>query len=479
MNDGSLADRSILAALPATAMLVDVRTGASLGAQALRQQAALKVSAFARAGLKHGDRVIVADSDPLDYVVSVLACWAGGYVAVAVNPAISADEQHNVIETTAAAHYCGNANIPVPPAADSGTVEPVPLHMDEPALILMTSGTTGRPKGIVHSLRGLTSRIALNISHIGQPVLSRTLCVLPVFFGHGLIGNVLTPLFAGASVHLWPAPDVHEMRRLGSEIGERNIGFMSSVPSFWKIALRLAERPPHRLARIHVGSAPLSVKLWSEICDWGGTREVFNMFGMTETANWIGGGAIDEPRAGDGYVGQVWGGRAAILDEDGNIVSAGRGEVVVQTPSIMLGYWRRPDLDAEAFAGNWFRTGDIGELDEAGGLVLSGRMKTEINRGGIKIQAEEVDMLLERHEAVAEACAFAIPDPVSGEAVAAAVVVRPGASFDPEAIKAWCRQHARPDAVPIRIDALPAIPRNDRGKIVRADVREAVEATTA
>ena len=142
----------------------------------------------------------------------------------------------------------------------------------------------------------------------------------------------------------------------------------------------------------------------------------------------------------------------------------------------MLGYWQRPDLDAEAFIDGWFRTGDIGELDAFGRLTLVGRIKTEINRGGIKVQAEEVDLLLERHPDIAEACAFGLPDAIAGELVAAAIVLKPGALYDPEAIKAWCRTMARPDAVPSKLFALAAIPRNERGKLVRADVRRLVEA---
>jgi acyl-CoA synthetase (AMP-forming)/AMP-acid ligase II len=199
------------------------------------------------------------------------------------------------------------------------------------------------------------------------------------------------------------------------------------------------------------------------------------MYGMTETANWIGGGSLADSRNGDGYVGRSWGGQAAVIDGAGSVKNSGRGEVVVQSPSIMLGYWNRPDLGDATFAGNWFRTGDIGDIDELGDLTLIGRIKTEINRGGIKIQAEEVDMLLERHDEIGEACAFGMPDPVAGEVVAAAIVMKPGARFDPEAIKAWCSRHARPDAVPVRIVALETIPRNARGKVVRSDVRKIVE----
>jgi len=471
------ADLTVLSAIRPGAVLVNVRGGEEFDAARIGMLAREKAGELAGLGLSHGDRVVIAHEDPARYVIAVFACWIAGLTAVAVNPDIPADEQANILAATGALAVVGTARAALPEIARRPASNPVPLGFDEPALILMTSGTTGRPKGIVHSLRGLMARVALNIGEIGRDTLADTLDVLPVFFGHGLIGNIMTPLFAGGRVHLWPTPDLAELRTLAGEIASRRIGFMSSVPSFWKLALRVSPRPQRPLARIHVGSAPLSRELWSDIAAWGGTRQVYNMFGMTETANWIGGGGLEDAAGADGHVGRAWGGMFGVRDEKGHISLSGRGEIVVQTPSIMLGYWRRPDLDSEAFAGAWFRTGDTGEIDGEGRLVLSGRIKSEINVGGIKVQAEEVDMLLERHEAIAEACAFGIPHPVAGEVVAAAIVLKEGAGFDPEAIKAWCRVHARADAVPVRIDVLPAIPRNDRGKVVRADVRLATERT--
>lgn len=461
--------------LPHTARLASVRSGVELDAAAIRKAAGQLAMQLAASGLRHGDRVVVAEADAVDFLISVFACWIAGFVAVGVNPALSSAEQQNVVATTGAGAWLGELRFDLPPSGRTGDAAVIPLGLDEPALILMTSGTTGRPKGIVHSLRSLFARIALNIAEIGREPLAEVLCVLPVFFGHGLIGNALTPLFAGGRVHFWTTPEMKELRRLGEVIDGRRIGFMSSVPSFWKIALRVSVRPTHPLERLHVGSAPLSIGQWREIAAWAGTDNVFNMFGMTETANWIGGGALAEAEARDGYVGRVWGGGVAVRAEDGIIRPSGRGEVLVATPSIMLGYWERPDLDRDAFVDGWFRTGDTGELDPSGRLTLVGRIKSEINRGGIKVQAEEVDMLLERHPDIAEACAFGIPDPVAGEAVAAAIVLKPGAAFDPEAIKTWCREQARPDAVPSRLTVLDAIPRNDRGKIVRADVRSTTE----
>lgn len=462
-----ISNLSFTAMLPATATLVDVRAGTALDAGGIRRRVAEKAAALSRHGVTSGARAVVAEPNPVDYLIAIFACWDVGLVAVAVNPGLRPDECENVLQTTGASLWLGPQR---QSAAATATAAPAPLRLDDPALILMTSGTTGRPKGIVHSVRSLFARAALNIAEIGSAVLRETLCVLPVFFGHGLIGNVLTPLLAGGRVHLWPSPALHELAGLGGYLSAHRISFMSSVPSFWKLALRASPRPEPLLERVHVGSAPLSIEHWRAIAEWCGTRRVFNMFGMTETANWIAGGSLDEAEARDGYVGRLWGGSVAIAAD-----AAGRGEVLVQSPSMMLGYWQRPDLDEAAFVDGWFRTGDIGELDADGNLILVGRSKSEINRGGIKIQAEEIDMLLERHEAIVEACAFGIPDAIAGEAVAAAVVLADGVAFDPEALKAWCRARVRDEAVPSRLFAVAAIPRNDRGKIVRADVRAMVE----
>lgn len=458
--------------IPPAAALVSVRSQRELSTAQLREAVAAETGRLRRLGLDHGDRIVVGHADPLDFLISLFAAWQAGLVAVGVNPRLSALEQDNVVATAGARVWLGELRTALP-VVEATPSELAPLGADEPALLLMTSGTTGRPKGITLSQSALLARIAHNLEAIPELPLP-TLCILPVFFGHGLIGNVLTPLLAGSRVYLWPGPDATELRGFGDWLDAHDIGFMSSVPSFWKLALRFSAPPARPLARVHVGSAPLSREHWEDIARFAGTRNVFNMFGMTETANWIAGGGLDEPGADAGYVGAPWGGEVAVL-RDGAVCHSGRGEALVRSPSIMLGYWQRADLDAEAFVDGWFRTGDIAELDADGRLTLVGRIKTEINRGGIKVQAEEVDMLLERHPDIAEACAFGLPDTIAGELVAAAIVLKPGAGYDPEAIKAWCRTMARPDAVPSRLFALEAIPRNERGKLVRADVRRLVE----
>jgi acyl-CoA synthetase (AMP-forming)/AMP-acid ligase II len=137
----------------------------------------------------------------------------------------------------------------------------------------------------------------------------------------------------------------------------------------------------------------------------------------------------------------------------------------------MSGYLDRPDLTAAVMQDGWLRTGDRGTIDAMRRIWLTGRIKDEINRAGLKVQPAELDFLLETHPSVAEACTFAIDDPISGETVAAAVRLRPGAAGDAETLRAWCRERLRREAVPERWFIVEEIPRTMRGKVNRDAVR--------
>jgi acyl-coenzyme A synthetase/AMP-(fatty) acid ligase len=139
----------------------------------------------------------------------------------------------------------------------------------------------------------------------------------------------------------------------------------------------------------------------------------------------------------------------------------------------MRAYHQDAAASAEAFFGAWFRTGDVGRIGRDGRLTLVGRIKDEINRAGMKIAPAEIDLLLARHPDVVDACAFGIPDPVAGEMVGAAVVLREGARRDPDAIIGWCRDRIRSEAVPQKLFVMAAIPRTERGKISRRAVQDA------
>jgi len=335
---------------------------------------------------------------------------------------------------------------------------------------LMTSGTTGVPKGVTHSMSGLIDRLEQNVQAIGADTLQRTLCTLPLFFGHGLIGNALTALFAGQHLYLWPKVQLNEFPKFAEVLDDNGITFFSSVPSFWRMVLATCTPPENTVARVHIGSAPLSRQLWGKICEWCGTENVFNTYGMTETANWISGGSFADAVKADGFVGRPWGGQFKVL-RAGVLCDVGDGEVAVKSPGQMLGFWRDPQKTAASMVGDFMLTGDLGQLSDDQSLRLVGRTKNEINVAGIKVLAEEVDMLLEGHPDVVEACSFGIPDKISGERVAA-VVRATNEDLDAQQLIQWCRENARADAVPFRVEIVAEIPKNDRGKIARMDIKD-------
>ncbi len=437
-------------------------------------------------GVGPGDRVVLSQIGHGGFFADLLAVWSCGAAAAIVNPGLKPDEIDAVVghigpKLALVADDVDEArSLFDVPVADLGagrgptkvTVAPTDRHesLDDPALILFTSGTTGTPKGVVHSFRSLLARFNLNAVFIGRSVMARTLCTLPVHFGHGLIGNCLTPLLSGGDVVLMRGSDPRAIASLGDLIDEHHITFMSSVPTLWRIALKAAPRPePGVLKRVHIGSAPLSADLWRKVVSWSGTDDVVNMYGITETANWIGGASAAEFEPQDGLVGRVWGGTAGVLGEDGQIRSAGEGEIVIQCPSLMQGYFGLDELNARTLLKGWFRTGDVGRIED-GVLRLTGRQKHEINRAGLKVHPEDVDILLERHPGVAEACTFGAPDPVAGETVAVAVVLEAGQSLDD--VKSWCAERLVREKNPERWFVLDAIPRTDRGKINRDSVAQ-------
>ena len=465
--------------------LTDAVSGSAMSGPALAAEAAKRAGVLARQGVRRGDRVMICHGGAPSFFADLFAVWQLGACAACVNPASTTPELATIRDFIRPAAVLATPDQAAGPLATLSAVslEGAPSAdgpaapggvLDDPALILFTSGTTGTPKGVVHTFRSLLARLALNRAHLPAEDMRVTLCPLPTHFGHGLIGNCLTPLLAGHDVVLVKGADVRTAATLGAIIDERRITFMSSVPALWKLALR-ASKPPAggTLKRVHVGSAPLSADLWLQMMEWSGTREVVNMYGITETANWIGGASGKEGPPQDGLIGRVWGGEAAVRLDSGEIAATGHGELLVQTPSIMQGYYQLPDLTGAVIRDGWFHTGDIGEVDETGAMRLTGRQKFEINRAGLKVHPEDIDILLERHEDVAECCAFGIPDPVAGEIVGVAVVGRSGANVDPKALTAWCRERLAREKIPEKWFVVPEIPKTDRGKINRNTVAAA------
>jgi acyl-CoA synthetase (AMP-forming)/AMP-acid ligase II len=469
--------------------ITDLGSGESWDAARLCAAAARTASVLSpllAGGRRH---VVIAHGGGPAFFADLFGVWRAGGCAVCVNPQLTPGELETIVGfVRPAAILVGAGAAPAPDGGDvpmlctARAAEPdnaapgpgIAAALDDPALVLFTSGTTGDPKGVVHSFRSLFARIALNRAFIGDDVLARALCVLPTHFGHGLIGNCLTPLFAGGSLLLHGDTGPRGIAALGGLLEDHGVTFMSSVPAFWRMALRFA-KPPGRatLRRVQIGSAPLSAALWGDVMAWSGAETVVNMYGITETANWAAGASTADHAPEDGLIGTMWGGAACVLSESGARLAVGEGEILLQTPSLMTGYHERADLTAAVIRDGWFHTGDTGSVDPDGILRLTGRRKSEINKGGVKVQPEEVDLLLERHESILEACCFGAPDPVSGECVGAAIVLAPDAGdLTNGELRAWCQARIKPECVPDKWFRLDAIPRSDRGKVNRDRVRD-------
>ena len=459
----------------------DVGRGTLWTSAMLRREIGARATVLTRAGLGRGDVVAVAHGGSASFFADLLAIWHVGATAACLDPALTAHEQAILLEFMqpaailvddheAACGY-GVPHMMLSGIAGSADAPPaVEINPEEAALVLFTSGTTGSPKGVVLSFRALSMRLRLNVKEVGRPALARSLVTLPSHFGHGLIGNSLTPLMAGGDIVLAPL-GMPLARNLPHIVDERSITFLSSVPALWRLVLKVASPPLlGTLQRLHVGSAPLSAKLWSDIADWSGA-EVVNCYGMTEAANWIA-GASSYATISDGLVGKPWGGTAAVLGDDHVPRPVGEGEILVRSPGLMSHYLHRPDLTAQALRDGWLRTGDRGTIDISGNIRLTGRIKDEINRAGLKVQPAEIDTLLETHPAVEEACTFGLHDAISGEMVAAAVRLAPGVPVDIDALRSWCRTRLRREMVPERWFVVDEILRTPQGKVNRALVRE-------
>lgn len=452
-------------------------------------------------GFEPGDRVFIHFGNCNEFFAELRAIWQIGGCAVPIDNRFTPFE----VETLAAwAHprfstWLGGApsdlqgplerlEIRVVDASESPTQSSVAARvvagprLDDDALILFTSGTTGQPKGVVHTHRSLLARWTSLHDHLGLGSFRRTLCLLPTHFGHGLICNSLFPWLAGCDLYVLPPFRPELVAQLGQVIDDHAITFMSSVPAVWRLAQRIARPPTSRsLERVFTGSAPLSAALWNTVREWSGAGQVINAYGITETGSWLAGTTVPDYEPEDGLIGRAWGGELSVcrssepqapVSVEQSCAQGESGYVWVKTPALMRGYLDRDDLTARVVSHGWFLTGDIGVCDDRGWLYLRGREREEINKGGMKVYPADIDSVIERFPATVDVCAFAFPEPLMGEDVGVAVVLDDAGSKTILGLFDWTSEHLARHQVPQRWYVLTEIPRTSRGKVNRSSVAE-------
>ena len=476
--------------------LVEPISGRAWDRASIQREVALRVARFQTHGLQRGDRVFMPFGNRLEFFAELLAIWRLGACAVPIDARLTPFEVTTLVAAAlprlavvddatdpAVLDALAKSGVPVIDTQDTGSVPASAglSRLDDDALILFTSGSTGAPKGVVHTHRSLRARWISLREQLGVADFERTLCMLPTHFGHGLICNCLFPWLSGQDLFITPPfrPDI--LMRLGKLLDAHRITFLSSVPSVWKMALKLAKPPlAGTLKRVHVGSAPLSAHVWEDIRNWTGTRQVCNAYGITETGSWVMGLANADVVAEDGLVGEGWGAvvkvlrtaeTTAPLTAQAECAVGESGYVWLNTPALMKGYFQRDDLTSAAVIDGWFFTGDIGLKNERGQLVLKGRERDEINKGGMKIYPADVDAVVERFTQASDVCTFALDDDIYGQIVGIAVVLADRQDATVRALHAWMARHLAEPKMPSRWWLVDEIPRTSRGKINREAVK--------
>jgi acyl-CoA synthetase (AMP-forming)/AMP-acid ligase II len=463
----------------------------------LRQQVLAMANALASAGIRRGDAVAIALPNGLPAIVSFLAASIAG-TAAPLNPAYPYEEFLFFLGDTDArillcpsvgAEFVRSAaldrKIPVFPVemSEEGNVHlvgaPTGVSATEPtaddiALILHTSGSTGRPKRVPlrHFNLAVSSANIANAYALSQEDVS--LCIMPLFHIHGLIGSTMATLLSGGAV---VAPTKFNALSFWRTVREHRVTWYSGVPTMHQLLLARSHHKPVEAASlrfIRSCSAPLSPELIHRIEGLFGVPFV-EAYGMTEAAHQMTSNPLPPRHRKAGSVGVATGLRISIMDIEGRHLGTNqRGEVVIQGANVFRGYENNPEANARAFVSGWFRTGDEGLLDEDCYLHLTGRIKDIIIRAGENIAPHEVDEILLRHPAVAAAVTFGSAHPTLGEEVFAAVVLHEPHGCTESALIKHCRELLAEFKCPKKIYLVKTIPTTATGKIRRRAVAAAL-----
>jgi malonyl-CoA/methylmalonyl-CoA synthetase len=476
----------------------DVETELTYGH--LAQDANRLAHTFRELGIGRGDRVILFIQKSLIAVVAHIALQKLGAVAVPLNPGFRKAEMQYLLNDADAALVLTEPDkkaliSEIDPNQKALTVStqtpyqdidffrsspdsPPEAHIksEDPGLIIYTSGTTGKPKGAVLTQQNLIHD-AQNIINIWEISANDVLChSLPLFHVHGLCFALHTALMAGSHILMLdqfnPAAVLQILCRKDPD--PRCTIFMGVPTMYGKMMDESGdtELDFNHLRLLTSGSAPLLVKEFERIKTLFG-KEPVEREGMSET-----GMNFSNPIDGQrkrGSIGLPLPGLKARIVDPGtfdDVVPGQTGEIWLKSPGISPGYWRKPKETQEAFVEGWFRTGDLGKVDEEGYYYITDRIKRIIISGGENILAKEVETVINTLEGVVESAVVGIPDEKWGEKIVAAILPKPNADLTSEKIQAHCTQHLHKWKIPKTMIFVDKIPKNTMGKILKEEVKK-------
>jgi acyl-CoA synthetase (AMP-forming)/AMP-acid ligase II len=447
--------------------------------------AAARVAAWLAKLVRPGDRVLLAAGSSVGFVRCYLGALRAGAVLVLANPGYTAAELgHLVADSGAVLAFADREparrlaelgpgfappltvdvrEVPDGPGRSAGIV----ARPDDAALLAYTSGTTGKPKGVPLTHR----QLAVSIRSVmaawrwsGEDVLAHA---LPLYHQHGL-GGLHTALIAGGTAHIRSKFTPADLMRT---IADYRASVLFAVPTIYQALLDAQVAPAAGLRLAVCGSAPLSPAVAGRLPAILGRLPLIR-YGTTESGLDVS-NPLDEPR-GDTLGVPLPGVLTRIWAPEGGPQAAGQdGEIQVSGPQVFAGYWNDPAATEAAFSPDgWFRTGDIGTVDPASGLLMIRGRRKEMNISrGLNVYPREVEIALEAHPSVAEAAVAGVPDDRWGERVTAWVVIRDEHRFDEAELIVHARTLLAAYKCPKRVFQVTALPRNQLGKIVRSELR--------
>ena len=420
--------------------------------------------AWLRKGLKPGDRIALHMRNCIELATCYYACFAAGFVAVPVNTRLTPEEIAYVLEHSGAQAYLAQADLRIPAFIPSweldmdlraeGARRPLPVPQpDDPALLLYTSGTTARPKGVSHSQRTLAGN-ASYMDAWGLRTDDHALLFTAMVHATGSIVLLISPVWMGATVTIVPVFDAAAVLDTWERSGAT---FLMGLPTMIRaLVAEQRSRPRNittgRSALCGGDTVPIP---WQQEYAAAFGHPLIEGFGMTEGLPTL----VNHPDNNrPGSMGRPIG------DVEIRVVD---GELWMRGSGIATGYWGHPP-----FEDGWLKTGDLVEIDSGGFVWFRGRKKEIIVRGGSNIAPQEVEETLYRHPAVGEAGVIGEPNEFWGEVVLAYVALRQGHAATPEELIAFARQHLAEYKCPEQILFLPVLPKGATGKVQRRALKD-------
>ncbi len=430
-----------------------------------------------------------------DYVAIQWGIWLAGGIAVPLSLFHPRPELEYVLRDTSPAAVIAQPDFKdlIAPLAEelglrfefSGNAMKHPegylpaVSSDRRAMILYTSGTTGKPKGVVTTHGNIAAQITSLVDAWGWTPEDRILNVLPMHHVHGIVNVLSCALWVGAVCEIFPHFDPYEV---WNRFVQGGLTLFMAVPTIYVKLIEVWEKASEaerakmseacRGMRLMVsGSAALPVSTlekWRKISG----HVLLERYGMTEI-----GMALSNPLLGQrvrGSVGSALPGvEARIVDERGVAVGPGvAGEIEVRGSTVFLEYWGNPEATAKAFRNGWFMTGDVA-VEEDGLYRILGRSSVDIIKtGGYKVSALEIEEVLRTNPDISECAVVGVPDPVWGERVCAALIITEGAQMKLDSLREWSKERLAPYKVPKEVAIMSDLPRNAMGKVSKPDLKE-------